>query len=272
MDEKTTANFIEELTCQFDYENKAKHSVDIIIVVHNQLDYIKKCVETLYENTVNFKLYIWDNASDKPTADYLKELSETKNNVHLERSVENLGFIKPNNILASRGSSDYLILLNSDTEVYKGWDTAMIGWLINKTEYGQVGYLGGLLDEHGQGGKARAGDLIDYVCGWCACMARTTYKENGLFDENLVFAYGEDADLSLRLQDKGWKLRALHLGLVLHHGNATINEVRKTRDCKQTFDQNHDYIRRRWKNYLLENRAVLKEIDATIEGKESKNE
>jgi GT2 family glycosyltransferase len=177
----------------------------------------------------------------------------------LERSEENLGFILPNNILAAKGNSPYLVLLNSDTEVYKGWDTALIGWLVAKPEYAQSGYLGGMLEENAQGGKSWAGEHIDYVCGWCVCMPRRIYNNFGLFDaEHLSFAYGEDADLSLRLIEAGYKLRALHLGLVIHHGNATISEVQKTRDCKTTFDQNHEYLRKRWRNYLLEKRAMLR--------------
>jgi GT2 family glycosyltransferase len=260
MNPEITNAFIEELTHQAAYEfGEVRDPIDIIIVVHNQRDYIKKCVETLYENTENFKLYIWDNGSDEPTAGYLKQIATEKSNIYLERCEENLGFIRPNNILAAKGSSPYLVLLNSDTEVYKGWDTAMVGWLKAKTEYAQVGYLGGMLEENGQGGKSWSGECIDYVCGWCVCMPRTIFNKVGLFDEDhLKFAYGEDADLSLRLIEAGYKLRALHLGLVLHHGNATINEVKLKQDCKTTFIQNHDYIRLRWGSYLLKDRALLR--------------
>jgi GT2 family glycosyltransferase len=258
--------FIEELTCQATYEfAEHRRCIDIIIVVHNQLNYVKKCIETIFDNTENFRLYIWDNGSEEPTSSYLKNLC-TNENVHLERREENSGFIKPNNALAALGTSPFMVLLNSDTEVYKGWDTALIGWLVARPECAIVGYLGGMLEENGQGGKARAGEAIDYVCGWCACFSRKTYEQYGLFDEkNLTFAYGEDADLSLRLLEAGHKIRALHLGLVIHHGNATINEVKLVRDCKTTFDQNHDYIRSRWGTYLLEKRALLRENCAIME-------
>lgn len=260
MNNQITNAFIDELTQQAIYEfGGTRFQKDIIIVVHNQLEYIKKCIQTLYENTQDFKLYIWDNASDEPTENYLKELTSSKNNVYLRRSEENLGFIKPNNILANEGDSPYMILLNSDTEVHKGWDIALIGWLLAKPEYAQTGYLGGMLEKNGQGGKARVGEEIDYICGWCVCMPRSIYNEFGLFDQkNLDFAYGEDADLSLRLIESGYKIRALHLSLVIHHGNATINEVKLKRDCKTTFDRNHDYIRNRWEKYLKTQRALLR--------------
>jgi GT2 family glycosyltransferase len=258
--------FIEELFNQANYEFSKQHYKDIIIVVHNQLDYTKKCIETIYNNTSNFHLYIWDNGSDEETAKYLQEQQLSRKNFHFIRHDDNIGFIKPNNELAKLGNSPYIILLNNDTEVFKGWDTALIGWLIAKPEYGQVGYLGGILEENCQGGKARCGEVIDYVCGWCMCMPREVYDKYGLFDEkNLSFAYGEDADLSLRLLEAKYKIRALRLGLVIHHGNATIKEVAKTRDCRCTFDANHDYLRLRWADYLSKDRAMLRNSLSTEE-------
>lgn len=254
-------DYVEELHNQAVYEFSSinHHSVDIIIVVHNQLNYIRNCIESLYRNTASFMLYLWDNGSDKPTADYLKQIAKENGNIYLERIEENIGFIKPNNILAAKGNSPYLILLNSDTEVHKGWESSLVGWLENKSEYAITGYLGGLLENDGKGGKVWWGELIDYVCGWCLCISRRIYNQFGLFDDvNLEFAYGEDADLSLRILTAGYKIRALRLGFVTHYGNATIAEVAQTRDCKKTFDQNHEYLKIKWKNYLETDRILLK--------------
>ena len=48
---------------------------DIIIVVRDQLDYLKSCIESIENNTENYKLFIWDNASSEPTKKYLEELN-----------------------------------------------------------------------------------------------------------------------------------------------------------------------------------------------------
>lgn len=253
--EQTRAAIIEELIAQ---QNCKPMPVDVIIVVHDQLDYMRKCVDSLYKNTKDFTLYIWDNASKEPTEKYLQSLTE-RGNVYLHRSDTNMGFILPNNILVGKGKSPYLILLNSDTEVYEGWSEAMVGWLQQNQRCAQVGYLGGLLTHDGYGGNSWCGGLIDYVCGWGLCMSRKTYNEVGLFDsENLVFAYCEDADLSLRLLERGDEIYALHLGLVHHYGNATIREVSNERDVSATFKQNHHYIKSRWSDYLQHRRILAK--------------
>jgi len=249
--------FFNELYAQFQEEQKQTQK-DILIVAHNQLDYIKECVESILECTYNFILYIWDNASDTPTKRYLEYLSENHSKIKLSRSEENLGFIIPNNRLAEKGNSEYIILLNSDTKVKPGWDNGLVGFLETFSNYAQVGYIGGLLNTDCRGGDVfDCGDEIDFIPGWCFCVHRKTFERYGLFDEkNLEFAYGEDSDFSLRLKAAGHKIYALHLDLVLHHGNRTVFEVQNKRKMTDTFYQNHQYLRSKWRHYL-ENQRIL---------------
>ncbi len=232
---------------------------DIIVVVHNQLDYTRNCIESLYRHTRDFHLWLWDNGSDAETRDYLTDVAR-RENVTLERSEENLGFIIPNNRLAAQGRAPYLILLNSDTEVRAGWGAKMLDYLKAHPEVGEVGYEGGLLGPDGVGCGQGEGDEIDYVAGWCACLSRKTYEQHGLLDEeHLQFAYGEDSDLSLRLQDAGLRVHALPDGLVTHYGNKTIAEVSRRRDTRSTFAANHTYFRQRWAKYLAEDRVIARQ-------------
>lgn len=244
---------------------------DIIIVVRDQLDYFRQCVDSVAENTTNYHLYIWDNGSKKETANYIDSLVEEWHFSKVEnrlittmRSEVNTGFITPNNELVRWGDSDYIILLNSDTKVFAGWDKAMTGFLEESPEVGQVGYWGGHMGPDGRGFGGANGYDVDYIPGWCFCISRETFNKYGLFDEdNLKFAYCEDADLSLRLKENGKKLYALHAPLVHHYQNKTIVEVEKEGqvDVAATFDANHSYLRKRWENYLKQGRVLLKRKD-----------
>lgn len=241
---------------------------DIIIIVHDQLLYLKMCIESVREHTRDYTLYIYDNGSGPETVAYLEELQKERFNsgskewdIEVLRSETNDGFIKPNNKMASIGDGDYIILLNSDTKVFKHWDTAMVGWLQQNSEVAQVGYWGGHLGPDGLGFGGDNGYDIDYVPGWCFCISRDTYEQFGLFDEaNLNFAYCEDSDLSMRLIEAGRKLYALHVPLVYHYQNKTIQEVKKEGkvDVRATFKHNHEYIRTRWKDYLETGRVFAR--------------
>lgn len=179
----------------------------ILIVAHNQHDYLEKCLTSIKKYTQNYKVYLWDNASDpKLDTQY--------------RSDSNLGFIKPNNIMASEVKEDVVICLNSDTEVFEGWDQNLCAYL---EDYAQVGYLGCYLDDNLFGDKVGFGDQVDYILGWGFAIKNETYRKYGLFDEELEFAYFEDADLSLRLRKNNEKIYVLYNPLVHHYGNKTVD-------------------------------------------------
>jgi hypothetical protein len=240
---------------------------DIIIVVKDQLDYFKECITSIQKSTTNYHLYVWDNGSRQDTAEYIQQLMMSHDperdlnwNITTIRTDNNTGFIHPNNELISLGESPYVILLNSDTKVFDNWDKAMIGFLEKNPEVAQVGYWGGHLSEDGRGFGGANGWDIDYVPGWCFCISRQTYNQYGLFSDKLKFAYCEDSDYSLRLKEAGKKIYALYAPLVLHYQNKTVVEVEKSGelDLRATFDQNHAYLKERWKNYLQNDRVMRK--------------
>lgn len=248
---------VEELMAQYNAQPAGK---DIIIVVHNQLELTKRCLESIFANTLPpFHIYLWDNASDGDTEMYLVNIRQSHPNVTLVRSEENLGFISPNNELAQLGTNPYMILLNNDTEVSSGWDTALLGYLQAHENISAVGFQGGLLSEDGIGVNSNTGTEIDYIMGWCVCFSRELYKEFGLFDHvNLQFAYGEDSDFSLRLREAGKSIYAITMELVKHHAHQTTAAVKVKRNIKPEFVANHEYVHRRWHDYLKENRVLKK--------------
>lgn len=225
--------------------------IDILVVARDQPEYVDACFQSIWKNTADYTLYAYDNGSSEPTRSLLQQADV------LIRSENNLGFILPNNQLASLGESDYIVLLNSDTIVFPGWDRLMTGYLEANPDTLIVGYQGSVLDKNGMGGPEAYGD-VDYVCGWCMCLSRVTYKKFGLFDDvNLAFAYAEDSDLCLRVREAGFNVHALRSGLVWHACNVTSKDVAKTFDSRPFFESNHEYIRRRWAAYLGRSRCSL---------------
>ncbi len=235
---------------------------DILMVVKDQLEYVKQSIESIRANTQNYHLYVWDNGSKQPTRDYLLgvelEMIEDGQYMTIWREETNHGFLRPNNRLAHMSDGDYIILLNSDTRVHKGWDKALIGFLEKNPEYAVSGFMGGLVDKEGKGVRVGCGEEIDFICGWCCCFHRSIYDKFGLFDEkNLRFAYCEDADFSFRLKEAGWKIYALHLDLAEHFGNKTAKAVKEEgADLATAFAHNHDYIKARWADYLKNERIL----------------
>ena len=260
---------------ELEVANRAKDAwKDIIIVVHNELPYLKQCIASLRRHTKNCTVYIWNNNSDEETARYLDGLMDTIEpgvfEYEIRHNPENIGFIEPNNTFAALGNGDYIILLNSDCMVFENWDKAMLGHLQEDPDLAEVGYLGGALDAEGKGIRSgRYGYDIDFVCGFALCVSRDTYNQFGLFNKQLRFAYGEDSDLSLRLKAAGKKILALYTNLVFHHGNKTVNKVSKQGTVialKETFEANHRYIKTKWRHYLENDRVLLDKTSTTWRG------
>jgi GT2 family glycosyltransferase len=227
---------------------------DICIVVHNQLDYLEVCIESIRLNTQNYKIYVWDNGSKEDVKDWLSNQSD----LIVTTSETNEGFIKPNNALVRQGNSPYIILLNSDTIVREGWDKALIAYC-QEEKVAQTGYGGGFIGPHGHAEDFGFGSDVDYILGWCSCIPREIYDRYGLFDEqNLSFAYCEDADFSLRLLESGESIHALHLGLVNHFGNVTIKQVANERECSHEIMGNQAYLKTRWGDFVLNRRKRRK--------------
>ncbi|MEM9269456.1 MAG: glycosyltransferase family 2 protein, partial [Pseudomonadota bacterium] len=89
----------------------------VIIVSYNTRDLTLKALETLYANTTRtaFHTVVLDNASGDGSAD---AIAAAFPQVELIRSEENLGFAKANNVVAAEATTEWLLLLNPDTEVH----------------------------------------------------------------------------------------------------------------------------------------------------------
>lgn len=239
---------------------------DILIVVRDQLDYFKQCIESIQEHSTKYNLLIWDNDSRPDTKEYIQNLMTRWHDekpddwtIEVVTSDKNVGFNEPNNALAEGATGEYMILINSDCKVFEGWDRAMLGFLQKNPDVKQVGFWGGHLDATGRGFGGENGHDIDYIPGWCFCISKDTYKEFGLFNKQLKFAYCEDTDLSLRLKEAGYKIYALYAPLVHHYQNKTIKVVEKEGevDVRASFKHNHEYIKLRWAHYLENDRVMI---------------
>lgn len=70
----------------------------------------------------------------------------------------------------------------------------------------------------------RKGRPPDYLSGACLLIRRELLEDVGLFDDGFFFFF-EDADLSRRAMEKGWRLATASDARVEHRGSATIRDL-----------------------------------------------
>lgn len=239
-----------------------RSTIDIIICIHNALDDVKRCLNALLTHTSSpYRLILVDDGSNLQTYNYLVEFSR-ENKCVLLRNEESKGYTIAANYGLHRVSSDYLVLLNSDTIVTEGWLDRLVDCCNSDSQIGLVGPLSNaaswqsipITEENGdwainplpedltvdEMGKlvARYSDRIypfmPFLNGFCLLIRRDVLRDIGYFDEdNFGSGYGEENDYALRARDAGWRLALADNAYVYHaHSRSYSAEVRRKLSAK----------------------------------------
>jgi len=188
---------------------------------------------------VTFEVLVRDDASSDDT---VKVVTAIKN-LRLVRNPENLGFLKNCNRAIDSVRGRYVVFLNNDVQVSKGWLSALLDTFSKFPKVGAVGpryvYPNGRLQEVGAAFRpdmtAQMIGLgedpeqlrfayvrrVDYTSGACLMLPTPLLKELDGFSEDFLPCYCEDSDLCLRVQERGYFVYCNAEVTVVHHLSKT---------------------------------------------------
>ena len=243
--------------------------ISIVIPAYNKFDLTVNCLCSIQENvssSIKYQVIIVDNASSDKTP----RLSKIKNIIYV-RNKKNLGFVDACNIGASQASGDYLVFLNNDAQVEKGWleslhntikDDETIGLVGSKIIYpdGRLQEAGGVIYSDGSGsnyGKFDHPDRyqynyvrdVDYCSGASIIIAKKLFDNFGGFDKLYAPAYYEDTDLCFKIRKKGLRVVYQPKSLIYHIEGATAG-TSTTSGFKKYQSINQKKFLKRWKKTL----------------------
>ncbi|GEM_PF-326170 len=250
----------------------------IIVVTHNNLKFTQDCLESLFNHTdyLNYEVIVVDNASTDGTPDYLQELFTHQSNLVLLFNDHNLGFAKANNLGLQRASGDFLILLNNDTLLPPGWlsrllrhlhdpKCGLVGPVTNsvgneaKTDvsYTEQDQIAGFAKNDTWAHDGEAAD-ISMLAMFCVAMRRDVYDAVGPLDERFGIGMFEDDDYTLRVKQKGYRVRCARDVFVHHHGQATFRQLIEDGSYDALFNENRRRFEEKWKTeWKPHNHALL---------------
>jgi len=220
-------------------EQLPERNIDILTVVYNRPDCVRRLIDSIREHTKDYMHYIWDNGSREETGNIYDGINQ-----FVIANDTNAGFIIPNNRLAELGKSKYICLLNSDVTVQAGWSEKLIEWLENGMD--AVGYIGCKYDENLVGHSGFRYTDIEYLEGSNLMIRRELYDKLGLFDENLIFAYSEDLEFGCKLRYNQKKQFAVYPPLIEHIGGASAQEYPCQEDLANWHHYNREYVLKKW--------------------------
>lgn len=252
--------------------------VSLIVPTYNRLDLIEQCVSSILDKTdyPNYEILIVDNRSDDPKVLAYFESLRGNARIRVLRDDRPFNFSALNNRAVAQADSEFVGLINNDTEVITpGWLTEMVGialqsgvgavgarlWYPDDTlQHGGVilGIGGGAGHSHkglprsepGYNGRAAMTQTLSAVTAACLVIRKQIYLQVGGMDEiNLQVAFN-DVDFCLRVRELGYRNVWTPYAELYHHESATRgfedNPVKQ-----QRFMNEVKYLQQRWRAEIL---------------------
>jgi GT2 family glycosyltransferase len=229
---------------------------DIIVPVHNALDYAQGCLTSLLP-TLREKdgLIIVNDASDVETSGWLREFAKSDPRFRLLENEQNLGYTGSANRGLQASNAPFRVMLNSDTLVSANWlekmltvaycdeKTGIVGPLSNAASYQSVPFLEFTANNTPINSLPDGKTVLDMdqlcereapyglypsvplVHGFCFGIREEVINKIGFFDEiNFARFFGEESDYSLRAVEAGFTLRIATPVYVFHAKSKSITE------------------------------------------------
>lgn len=232
--------------------------VDLIVCVHNALEDVKRCLESVVAHTFPpYRLILIDDGSNDETRGFLERFVVGQPAL-LIRNETATGYTRAANIGLRNSSAEMVILLNSDTIVPPRWLDRLVRCALSDDHIGLVGPLSntaswqsvpeifntrgdwadnplpdGWSVEDFASEVARVSNCIfprvGFLNGFCLLIKRGVIKDIGLFDEaTFARGYGEENDYCLRAFRKNWQLAVADDCYVFHaQSKSYSHELRK---------------------------------------------
>lgn len=230
---------------------------DVIIPIYNSLDWVKLCIQALYQNTSASdlgKVILINDKSNKETTEYLRFIKEKYFNIILIENKKNLGFVKSCNYGMSIAEADYVLLLNSDCILSNGAIRKLMSAISKDKKIGLMcsisskaanlsfplpdGYSYQMLNHLFETKfKGKTFDACTVV-GNCLMISKKCIEKTGYFDEIFEKGYTEETDYQFKAEAVGFKAKVLIDTYVFH-------------ECRVSFDESEAQLKTREKHLKI---------------------
>jgi GT2 family glycosyltransferase/SAM-dependent methyltransferase len=247
-------------------QSAAVPKVSILILTYNNLPVTQTCLYSLYANTEypNFEIVVVDNASSDNTAAWLSEFAQTHPNLRVLLNDHNRGFAAGNNQAAQAATGEYLIFLNNDTVVPKGWVEGLLAYAHNDPMVGLVGPVTNATGNEAripityttpaemeifaaQRARAFKGHSFDIrmLALYCVLTRKDQFTTIGGLDERFGVGMFEDDDLAVRYQQHGLRVICADDVFIHHFQSMSFNKLKRDYYNK-LFAENRKKYEEKW--------------------------
>ncbi|MDG4596949.1 MAG: glycosyltransferase [Candidatus Contendobacter sp.] len=240
--------------------------VSIIVITYNNCDLTRLCIESIFRNTTypRYEVIIVDNASSDDTRNYLRYLARTSDRVKIILNSQNLGFAVANNQGLKVATGEYIVLLNNDTVMPRGWldplllhlkdpNIGLVGPVTNfvgneakvDVDYSSLDEMESFADRYIYTHSGKIFDIA-VLAMFCVAMRRSVFECVGFLDENFGIGMFEDDDYSNRVREKGFRVVCAEDAFVHHFGQAAFKKLIETGEYQRIWANNQAYYEKKW--------------------------
>lgn len=226
--------------------------VSIIIPTKNQLNMLKRCIDSISCTTYkNYEIVIVNNESDDPNIIEYFNMSPHKV-LNIPNTEEGFSFAYMNNQAVDKIDSEYILFLNNDTEVIEpNWLSSMIGYqqfngvgavgarlLFPDNRVQHAGIIMGLYKgmagpafrlspdwDPGYLGYSRVARNYSAVTAACLLTRKDYFLQVGGFDETHFAVAYNDVDLCLKLIKSGKRIVYVPDATLYHHEGVSRGHI-----------------------------------------------
>jgi len=226
------------------FKTVSAKKVSIVMLTFNQLSYTKQCIESINACTdTPFEIIVVDNGSTDATPAWLSEC-ETKGLVKKAiLNKENRGVAAGWNQGMRATDGDYILIMNNDVVVSRGWLIAMLQCAESNPAIGMVGpmtnSISGLQLERAAN-YTSLGEFHSYareylernagnwweifrIVGFCMLIKKEIAAVVGDFDERFGLGNFEDDDYCLRIRRAGYRIMVAGDSFIHHFGSVSFS-------------------------------------------------
>ena len=224
--------------------------ISLVIVNYNVKHFIDQCIRSVLDatNALELEIIVVDNDSIDGSVDHIATHFPM---VKLIANSRNVGFARANNQAIKIATAPYILLLNPDTLIEKDTLTSCFQFMKEHLDCGAMGVRmidgeGKFLPESKRGFPSPFTSLmrlsglsrlfpksrffnsynlgylpenethqVDVLCGAFMFIRKAALDRVGLLDEDF-FMYGEDIDLSYRIQQAGYSIYYYPITTIVH--------------------------------------------------------
>jgi GT2 family glycosyltransferase/glycosyltransferase involved in cell wall biosynthesis len=240
--------------------------VSIAVLAYNNWNLTRACLHSVltFSDYPNLEIIVVDNASTDETRERLEELRIRDPRLRVILNDANLGFAAGNNVGLRAATGEYVILLNNDTYVTRGWVRDLIRPLMLDQK---VGLVGPLTNNIGNEQKlsmnydtmpemASAARRItrkyprrrldtNCVAFFCVGMKRALLHEIGMIEEAYGIGFFEDDDFCRRVLEAGYKIVVVD-DVFVHHELSAAFKTFTGEEKAALMERNKSIFEQRW--------------------------